>query len=52
LRRLQRSDDQTLGVRAAILIGGAGASLAFIPLLFGPVWRIKEMPTTEEAPRS
>ena len=43
---------ETLGVRAAILIGGAGASLAFIPLLFGPVWRIKEMPTTEEAPRT
>jgi hypothetical protein len=43
---------ETLGVRAAIFIGGAGASLAFIPLLFGPVWRIKEMPTTEEAPRT
>jgi MFS family permease len=43
---------ETLGVRAAILIGGAGASLAFIPLLFGPVWRIKEMPNTEEAPRT
>jgi MFS family permease len=43
---------ETLGVRAAILIGGAGASLAFIPLLFSPVWRIKEMPTTEEAPRT
>ena len=42
----------TLGVRAAILIGGAGASLAFVPLLFGPVWRIKEMPTAEEAPRT
>ncbi|MFM8428224.1 MAG: MFS transporter, partial [Candidatus Limnocylindrus sp.] len=43
---------ETLGVRAAILIGGAGASLAFIPLLFGPVWSIKEMPTAVEAPRS
>jgi MFS family permease len=43
---------ETLGVRAAILIGGAGASLAFIPLLFGPVWRFTEMPTTEEAPRT
>jgi MFS family permease len=43
---------ETLGVRAAILIGGAGASLAFIPLLFGPVWRINKMPTTEEAPRT
>ena len=42
---------ETFGVRAAILIGGAGASLAFIPLLLGPVWRIKEMPTAEEAPR-
>jgi MFS family permease len=42
---------ETLGVRAAILIGGAGATLAFVPLLFGPVWRITEMPTTEEAPR-
>ena len=43
---------ETLGVRAAILIGGAGASLAFIPLIFGPVWSIKEMPTAEEAPRT
>ena len=43
---------ETLGVRAAILIGGAGATLAFVPLLFGPVWRIKEMPTAEEAPRT
>ena len=43
---------ETLGVRAAILIGGAGATLAFVPLLLGPVWRIKEMPTTEEAPRT
>ena len=43
---------ETLGVRAAILIGGAGASLAFVPLLFGPVWRIKEMPTAEEARRT
>jgi MFS family permease len=43
---------ETLGVRAAILIGGAGATLAFAPLLFGPVWSIKEMPTTEEAPRT
>ena len=42
---------ETLGVRAAILIGGAGATLAFLPLLFGPVWSIKEMPTTEETPR-
>ena len=31
---------------------GVGASLAVIPLLFGPVWHIKEMPTTEEAPRT
>ena len=43
---------ETLGVRAAILIGGAGATLAFVPLLLGPVWGIKEMPTTEEAPRT
>lgn len=43
---------ETLGVRAAILIGGAGATLAFVPLLFGPVWSIKEMPTAEEAPRT
>jgi MFS family permease len=43
---------ETLGVRAAILIGGAGASLAFVPLLLGPVWRIKEMPTAEEARRT
>ena len=43
---------ETLGLRAAILIGGVGASFAFIPLLFGPVWGIKEMPTQEEAPRT
>lgn len=43
---------ETLGVRATILIGGAGTSLAFVPLLLGPVWHIKEMPTTEEAPRT
>ncbi len=43
---------ETLGLRAAILIGGVGASFAFIPLLFGPVWEIKEMPTQEEAPRT
>jgi len=43
---------ETLGLRAAILIGGIGASFAFIPLLFGPVWGIKEMPTQEEAPRT
>ena len=43
---------ETLGVRAAILIGGAGATLAFVPLLFGPVWGIAVMPKTEEAPRT
>ena len=43
---------ETLGVRAAILIGGAGATLAFVPLLFGPVWGIAEMPKSEEAPRT
>jgi len=43
---------ETLGVRAAILIGGAGATLAFIPLLFGPVWGIAVMPKTEETPRT
>ena len=43
---------ETLGLRAAILIGGAGASLAFIPLLFGPVWKIRTMPIQEEAPRT
>ncbi len=43
---------ETLGVRAAILIGGAGATLAFVPLLFGPVWGIAVMPKSEEAPRA
>ncbi|MFZ9845940.1 MAG: MFS transporter [Candidatus Limnocylindrus sp.] len=43
---------ETLGVRAAILIGGAGATLAFVPLLFGPVWGIAVMPNSEEAPRT
>ena len=43
---------ETFGLRTAILVGGLGASLAFIPLLFGPVWHIKEMPTAVEAPRT
>ena len=43
---------ETLGVRAAILIGGAGATMAFVPLLFGPVWGIAVMPKSEEAPRT
>jgi len=34
-----------LGLREALIIGGIGGTLAFIPLLFGPVWKIKEMPT-------
>ena len=34
-----------LGLREALIIGGIGGTLAFVPLLFGPVWRIKEMPT-------
>ena len=34
-----------LGLREALIIGGIGGSFAFVPLLFGPVWKIKEMPT-------
>ena len=34
-----------VGLREALMIGGIGGTLAFVPLLFGPVWRIKEMPT-------
>jgi Na+/melibiose symporter-like transporter len=34
-----------LGLREALLIGGIGGTFAFVPLLFGPVWGIKEMPT-------
>jgi Na+/melibiose symporter-like transporter len=34
-----------LGLREALLIAGIGGSFAFVPLLFGPVWGIKEMPT-------
>ena len=34
-----------LGLREALIIGGIGGSFAFLPLLFGPVWKIKEMPT-------
>ena len=34
-----------LGLREALIIGGVGGSFAFLPLLFGPVWGIKEMPT-------
>ena len=43
---------ETLGVRAAVLIGGAGATLAFIPLMFGPVWGIRVMPTAQEEART
>ncbi|NBP82731.1 MFS transporter [bacterium] len=35
----------SLGLRETLLIAGIGGSFAFVPLLFGPVWRIKEMPT-------
>jgi hypothetical protein len=38
----------TLGLREALLIAGisgVGESLTFVPLLFGPVWKIAEMPT-------
>lgn len=35
----------SLGLRETLLISGIGASFAFVPLLFGPVWKIKEMPT-------
>jgi Na+/melibiose symporter-like transporter len=35
----------SLGLREALIIGGIGASFSFVPLLFGPVWKIKEMPT-------
>ena len=35
----------SLGLREALIIGGIGGSFAFVPLLFGPVWKIKEMPT-------
>jgi len=34
-----------LGLRETLLIGGIGGTFAFVPLLFGPVWGIKEMPT-------
>jgi hypothetical protein len=35
----------SLGLRETLLIAGIGGTFAFIPLLFGPVWGIKEMPT-------
>jgi len=35
----------SLGLRETLLIAGIGGSFAFVPLLFGPVWGIKEMPT-------
>ena len=35
----------SLGLRETLLIAGIGGSFAFVPLLFGPVWKIKEMPT-------
>ena len=35
----------SLGLRETLLFAGIGGSFAFVPLLFGPVWGIKEMPT-------
>ncbi len=39
-----------IGVRETILIGGIGASLAFLPVLLGPVRTIREMPKAVEEP--
>lgn len=36
---------EAIGIRETIAIGGALATLAFIPLLFGPVPRVRTMPT-------
>jgi MFS family permease len=33
-----------IGVKATLIVGGAGACLPFLPVLFSPVRRIREMP--------
>ncbi|MGI9096178.1 MAG: MFS transporter [Candidatus Limnocylindrus sp.] len=36
---------ESIGVRATIALGGSLSTLAFVPLLFGPVPAVREMPT-------
>ena len=36
---------EVIGIRATIALGGALSTLAFVPLLFGPVPAVREMPT-------
>ena len=35
----------SIGLRETLLVSGIGGTLAFVPLLFGPVWSIETMPT-------
>ena len=36
---------ESIGIRATIALGGALSTLAFVPLLFGPVPAVRAMPT-------
>ena len=36
---------ESIGIRPTIALGGALSTLAFVPLLFGPVPAVREMPT-------
>jgi hypothetical protein len=33
-----------IGLKATLILGGGGCSLAFLPLLFSPVRSVREMP--------
>jgi MFS family permease len=37
-------------LRTAIWVGAIGVSLAWVPLLLGPVWSLREVPPVEEEP--
>jgi MFS family permease len=39
-----------LGLRAAIWAGAVGVSLAWLPLLLGPIWSLREIPQVGEEP--
>jgi len=39
-----------IGLRAAIWAGAVGVSLAWLPLVIGPIWSLREVPQTGEEP--
>ena len=40
----------TIGLKATLIVGGAGSCLPFLPVLFSPVRHVKEMPVPIDAP--